>query len=182
MEVIVFALAALGAIAGGVGVIASGPPVRSALALLLVLGCLAIMYLLLSAQFIAVLQVIVYAGAIVVLFLFVIMLLGARTETMPGKLRWQKPVAALLAAAFVAGLGAALRGPAGAGVAPTHAGFGTAESVGRVLYTTFVLPFEVASVILLVGIIAGVVIGRPAAAPRPLPESRAAQRAEAARR
>lgn len=181
MEVIVFALAAIGALAGGVGVIASRPPVRSALALLLVLGCLAIMYLLLSAQFVAVLQVIVYAGAIVVLFLFVIMLLGARTEPPSEQLRWQKPAAALLAAAFVAALGVALRAPAGAGAA-TPADFGTAESVGRVLFTTFVLPFEVASVLLLVGIIAGVVIGRPAAAPRPLPPSPPSRPAEAARR
>src|SRR5207249_4030563 len=86
---------ALGALAGGLGVVAGRLPVRNALSLLLVLGSLAVTYLLLAAQLIAVLQVIVYAGAIVVLFLFVVMLLHRQLGAMsPDRLRWPRPSAA----------------------------------------------------------------------------------------
>lgn len=173
MEVILFALASLGAVAGGVGIIASRFPVRSALSLLLVLGCLSVLYLLLAAQFIAALQVIVYAGAIVVLFLFVLMLLHARSgETAPSPLGWVTPVGLLLGGIYLIGLlGTLLAGDARR-AAPVGAEFGTAEAVGRVLFTRFVLPFEAASVLLLVGIIAAVVIGRPATTPPASPNAR----------
>ncbi len=164
MEVIVFAFAALGALAGGLGVIGSRLPVRSALSLLLVLGSLAVMYLLLAAQFVAVLQVIVYAGAIVVLFLFVIMLLhGQLGRRSPDKLRWQRPLGIALTAAFLSILLFIIRFGTGPAAAPTPPGFGTAQAVGQTLFTAFLLPFEAVSVILLVGIVAAVVIGRPAA-------------------
>jgi NADH-quinone oxidoreductase subunit J len=163
MERIIFAAAALGALAGGVGVIASRPPVRSALSLLLVLGSLAVLYLLLAAQFIAALQVIIYAGAIVVLFLFVIMLLHARTgEARAEKLRAQRALAFVLAAALLGAVLAVVRAGPATGPAPAAEGFGTAQAVGAALFTSYVLPFELASVLLLVGIIAAVVIGAPA--------------------
>ena len=162
MEFIVFVVAAAGALAGGVGVIASRSPVRSALSLLLVLGNLAILYLLLVAQFIAALQVIVYAGAIVVLFLFVIMLLHMRSgEGRIEKLRWQRPVSYALSVGFLGALLWAIWTGTGTQVAMPSVGFGTVESVGHSLFTTFLLPFEVASVVLLIGIIAAVVVGRP---------------------
>ncbi len=164
MEVIVFVVAAIGALAGGLGVIGNRLPVRSALSLLLVLGSLAVMYLLLAAQFIAVLQVIVYAGAIVVLFLFVIMLLhGQLGKRSPDKLRWQLPAGIVLAAVFLSILLFTIRYGTGPAAAPLPPEFGTAQSVGRTLFTSFLLPFEAASVILIVGIIAAVVIGRPVA-------------------
>lgn len=160
MEIVVFVVATIAALAGGVGVIASAQPVRSALSLLLVLASLAVLYLLLAAEFIAVLQVIVYAGAIVVLFLFVIMLLHARTgEERAEKLPRQRAAGLVLAAVFLAGLGYALLAAAAPPVGDVGAGFGSAQSVGGTLFLTYVLPFEVASVILLVGIIAAVVLG-----------------------
>lgn len=166
MELVIFILAAAGALTGGVGVIASRPPVRSALSLLLVLGSLAIMYLLLNAPFIAAVQVIVYAGAIVVLFLFVIMLLHMRSgEGRVEKLRWQRPVSYVLSGVFLTALLWAIWTGSGTLVATPSPGFGTVESVGRSLFTTFLLPFEVASVVLLIGIIAAVVIGRPVVPP-----------------
>lgn len=182
MEVVIFTFAAIGSIAGGLGVVASRLPVRNALSLLLVLGSLAVTYLLLAAQFIAVLQVIVYAGAIVVLFLFVIMLLHRQLgELSPDRLRLQLPVAIGLAAAFLILMLLTIRFAAvGAGPAPAE--FGTAESVGRALFTTFVLPFEIASVILLVGIIAAVAIGRPASQPVATPGRSTAAPAGASRR
>lgn len=160
MELIVFVIAAAAALAGGIGVVASAQPVRSALSLLLVLGSLAVLYLLLAAEFIAVLQVIVYAGAIVVLFLFVIMLLHARTgEGRAEKLPRQRAVGVVLAAAFLAVLGYTLLTTAAPPVREVARGFGSAESVGGALFLGYVLPFEVASVILLVGIVAAVVLG-----------------------
>jgi NADH-quinone oxidoreductase subunit J len=162
MDLIIFIAASAGALAGGVGVIASQPPVRSALSLLLVLGSLAVLYLLLAAQFIAALQVIIYAGAIVVLFVFVIMLLHARTgEARAEKVRGQRIAAVLLAAGFLGVIISVLRSRPGVGPAALPEGFGTAQAVGRALFTEYVLPFELASVVLLVGIIAAVVIGRP---------------------
>jgi NADH-quinone oxidoreductase subunit J len=161
VEVILFGAAAVGALAGGVGIIASRAPVRSALSLLLVLACLAVLYLLLAAQFVAVLQVIIYAGAIVVLFLFVIMLLNARSgEAAPPKLPGLRAAGVVLAAAFLAVAGLLLAGGDSAPPAVVGAEFGTAQAVGRVLFTAYVLPFELASVVLIVGIVAAVVLGR----------------------
>ncbi len=161
MELVVFIVAASAALAGGVGVVASAQPVRSALSLLLVLCSLAVMYLLLAAEFIAVLQVIVYAGAIVVLFLFVVMLLHPRRgEVRPEKLPRQRSAAVLLGGIFALALVYAIA-PARATVPPAPPGaFGSAQSVGAALFSTYLLPFEVASVVLLVGIIAAVVLGR----------------------
>jgi len=162
IEIIIFSAAAAGALAGGVGVVASAQPVRSALSLLLVLGSLAVMYLLLAAPFVATLQVIIYAGAIVVLFLFVIMLLHARSgEERPSKLRGQRVAAFVLSAAFYAAILAVLRTVRSAPVSTIGSEFGSAQFVGGALFTTYVLPFELASMVLIVGIIAAVVIGRP---------------------
>jgi len=163
IEVVIFGAAAVGALAGGLGVVLARAPIRAALALLLVLGSLAVLYLLLAAQFIAVLQVIIYAGAIVVLLLFVVMLLHARTgEARPTKLPRQRPVGFLLAAVFLAAVVTALRDAAPPPLPAVGQGFGTAESVAGVLFTRYVLPFELASMVLVVGIVAAVVIGRGA--------------------
>lgn len=161
VEIIIFGGAAAGALLGGIGIIASRAPVRSALSLLLVLACLAVLYLLLAAQFIAVLQVIIYAGAIVVLFLFVIMLLHARSgEASPTKLPGQRSAGLILSALLLALLAVALWGRGGGPAAAVGEEFGTAEAVGRMLFTTYVLPFELASIVLIVGIVAAVVLGR----------------------
>ncbi|MBI3998356.1 MAG: NADH-quinone oxidoreductase subunit J [Armatimonadetes bacterium] len=160
MEWAVFVPTAALALAGGVGVIAARQPVHSALALLMVLASLAVSYLLLAAQFIAVLQVIIYAGAIVVLFLFVIMLLHARSGEGPReKLPRQRAEAYVFAALYLGVLLAAALGAA-APLASIAAEFGTAQQVGESLFTTYLLPFELASVILLVGIVAATVLGR----------------------
>jgi NADH-quinone oxidoreductase subunit J len=160
VETFLFALVACLALAGGVGVIASRRPVYSALALLLVLGSLAVDYLLLDAQFIAVLQVIIYAGAIVVLFIFVIMLLHVRSGEDPGIQVVLPPVVgAVLSGVFGLAILAVVTRPA-AGPASVGAGFGTAQEVGRALFSRFLFPFEAASVLLLIGMIGAVVLGR----------------------
>ena len=162
-----FAVIAALALAGGVGVIASRQPVHSALSLLLVLGSLAVDYLLLGAQFIAALQVIIYAGAIVVLFVFIIMLLHARGEEDLTSRSVLPPAAAVsLGAAFGLVLLIVLLGisPPPAAV---DARFGTVQNVGRILFSRFLLPFEAASVLLLIGMIGAVALGKrlPAAYP-----------------
>jgi NADH-quinone oxidoreductase subunit J len=160
VEWAVFLPAAVLALAGGVGVVAARQPVHSAIALLIVLAALAVTYLVLAAQFIAVLQVIIYAGAIVVLFLFVIMLLNVRSgEGATVKLPRQAAAAALFAAFYLAALLAAVLGAAGP-FPPTPEGFGTAQAVGWALFTEFLLPFELAAVLMLVGIVAATVMGR----------------------
>jgi NADH-quinone oxidoreductase subunit J len=163
MEVLLFTIASALAIAGGVGVIAARQPVHSALALLLVLGSLAVLYLTLLAEFVAVVQIIVYAGAIVVLFLFVIMLLHARSperERPPRAGRLTIP-AVIFGALLLATISIAVLGDIGATVATSPPdGFGSTEAVGRELFTRFVLPFQAAGILLLIGIIAGVVLGK----------------------
>jgi NADH-quinone oxidoreductase subunit J len=160
VEWLIFVPAACLALAGGIGVIASRQPVHSALSLLMVLAALAVTYLLLAAQFIAVLQVIVYAGAIVVLFLFVIMLLHARRgEGSREKLPRQRAAAIVLGAVYLVVLAVAVLAATGP-FAQVEPDFGTAQRVGQSLFGTYVLPFELASIILLVGMIAAVVLGR----------------------
>jgi len=166
VEGVLFAVTAVLALAGGVGVIASREPVHSALALLLVLMSLAVDYLLLGAQFIAVLQVIIYAGAIVVLFVFIIMLLNVRSGEGPPMPRvvppWLAGVLALAFAALLAFAAATARGPA----ASLGADYGTVQQVGRALFNAYALPFEAASIVLVVGMIGAVALGkRPAPTP-----------------
>lgn len=163
MELALFIPFAALALAGGLGVIASRRAIHSALSLLLVLSSLAVLYLLLGAQFIAVLQVIIYAGAIVVLFLFVIMLLHMATgEPAARGVRPWRAGALLAAALFLVALLTAVARPRTAALltAGPALGFGTAETVGRTLFTRFLLPFELASVVLLVGIIGAVVLAK----------------------
>jgi len=157
---VLFGIAAVCALGGGIGVIAARRPVHSALGLLLVLLSLAVDYLLLDAQFIAVLQVIIYAGAIVVLFVFIIMLLHARSGEGPGtRAGLRIPAALALSALFGAGLVVlAASGHAPARAVP--AGFGTVQDVGRALFGRYLLPFEAASLVLLVGMIGAVVLGK----------------------
>jgi NADH-quinone oxidoreductase subunit J len=160
METVLFAITAICALAGGVGVIASRRPVYSALALLLVLLSLAVDYLLLDAQFIAVLQVIIYAGAIVVLFVFIIMLLHVRSGEGPGRGAGLPPAAAgVLCALFGLGVLAVVGSMHTAPEAPP-VGFGTVQVVGRALFRQYLLPFEAASVVLLVGMIGAVALGK----------------------
>ncbi len=162
VEGVLFAVTAVLALAGGVGVIAAREPVHSVLGLLLVLISLAADYLLLGAQFIAALQVIIYAGAIVVLFVFIVMLLNTRSgEGRPDRVL-PPALAIVLSAAFAALLVAAaatVRGPA----ASVGADYGTVQQVGRALFTVYALPFEAASIVLIVGMIGAVALSkRPA--------------------
>lgn len=181
-----FIIFSLIAIVAAAGVILSRRPIYSALFLLVNFATLAALYIMLQAQFLAVVQVIVYGGAIVVLFLFVVMLLGGgeltdiRDARRPGadasrplsqRLRWPQITALGLAVLLLATVGYGLitgqlnpiQGDAASGPgAATSFGQGSVQAIGSVLYTDYLLPFELASVLLLVGMIGAVVLARPA--------------------
>ncbi|OGF53043.1 MAG: hypothetical protein A2Z21_00115 [Candidatus Fraserbacteria bacterium RBG_16_55_9] len=161
MRSVLFWILALAAVGSSLTMITRSKPVHSAIAFLGTLVSLAGLFLLLYAQFVAILQIVIYAGAILVLFLFVIMLLHARSgEGSVEKLRLQRPLAIVLSLALLAGV-SFLFLQAGLSEAPTPAaGMGTAEEVGKTLFDHFILPFEVASVLLLAGILGAVVLSK----------------------
>jgi NADH-quinone oxidoreductase subunit J len=167
MEMVLFFILAIVAVAAGVGVIAQRSAVRSALFLLVNFCCLAGLYLLLNAQFVALVQVIIYAGAVVVLFLFILMLLGIeRAEESPDLRRYQWIAGALLGALFLAGIIWALI-PIGTSLVPAAAEWAGAlvptdnmREIGAAMMTDFAIPFELASIVLLVAIIGAVVLAK----------------------
>ena len=163
MDVTLFLVLALVAVAAAIGMLVSQNAVYSALFLVINFGTVAVFYLLLGAPFIAMAQITVYAGAIMVLFLFVIMLLGAEKLT-PGKvLPYQRPMAIGLAVVLVAEAGYLLLSRARTPVttiAPTEA-TNTVEAiqaVGTTLFSNYLLPFEVTSIVLLVAMIGAIVL------------------------
>jgi NADH-quinone oxidoreductase subunit J len=160
MEMVIFFILAVIAVAAGVGVIAQRSAVRSALFLLVNFCCLAGLYILLNAQFVAIVQVIIYAGAIVVLFLFVVMLLGMEhAEETPDLRRYQWIAAVLLGVLLLAGVVWALI-PAQAETVPALVRTDNVRQIGQALLTRFTIPFELASVVLLVAIIGTVVLAK----------------------
>jgi NADH-quinone oxidoreductase subunit J len=153
-------------IAGAVGVIVERNPVHSALALVVTLFGTALIFLLLGDDFIAAVQIIVYAGAIVVLFLFVIMFLGVDKKEIIAHepLKAQRPLALLLVLLAVVGillLGAGAHYVLGAssstGVA-NHQPGGEVAALGRAVFTTYLLPFEATAALLIIAIIGAVVL------------------------
>ena len=163
VEVIIFGILALIAVGSAVLMIITRNAVHSALFLVIVMSALAVFFLGLSAPFIAMVQVAVYAGAIMVLFLFVIMLLGA--EQIGARLQrpWQVPLAIVMAVA-VLGLGGFVllnNQPVQIVNFPVDQIVqGTAEAVGAQLYSSYLFPFEAVSILLLVAIVGAVVLTR----------------------
>jgi len=168
MEVVLFAVLAFVAILAALLVVAHRHPVYSALSLVVTMLCIAFLFLLLRSEFLWVIQITVYAGAVMVLFLFVIMLLDLRREERPWHLpegRLQVGLGVLLALALLAELAVvavAVRAPASAGAFPPAvvAARGNAQLLGRLLYTEYVFPFELTSVILLVAIVGAIVMAK----------------------
>ncbi|MGZ4171391.1 MAG: NADH-quinone oxidoreductase subunit J family protein, partial [Solirubrobacteraceae bacterium] len=149
MSAVLFFLAAIGALAGAVGVVAIRNPFYSVLALVCHLIALAALFLLLRAEFVAAGQVVVYAGAVMVLYVFVVAYVGGSDEPLHrpgGALKVLAPLFGLAVAIelCIAMLGSALRGISSKG-APYVLGFGTPRHIGTLFLTTYLFPFEVAS-------------------------------------
>jgi len=165
MELLVFVLASVMVLAGAVGVIAYRNPVHAALGLVLTLFGVAVHFVSMEAHFLAAVQVIVYAGAIVVLFLFVIMLLGVdRAEDLdvePFKI--QRPLAVIVGASVTGlviaavGRGSSTLGEMSDAAAP---GDDNIRALARNLYSDHVLAFELTSVLLIVAVVGTVVLTR----------------------
>lgn len=164
-ELIFFFIVAAVAVGSAILMITRTNPVISVLYLIVNFFCLATMYLTLHAQFIAIIQILVYAGAIMVLFLFVIMLLNLGDETVLSEKRSLRRILAtgLIAAAFfeiiVAIATSPHNGPEPAGVALANT-MGTVETIGAVLYSRFLFPFEVTSMLLLAAMVGVIVLAK----------------------
>lgn len=174
MSSVLFFIAAAGVISGAVGVVVLRNPFYSVLALVAHLLSLAVLFLLLRAEFVAAIQVVVYAGAVMVLYVFVVAYVGDQTEPMGERLRGPGPVGsqlrlggaiaagAVLIELLIALLGTGLSAIDGKG-APYSSGpqtFGTPAYIGKLLLTRFLLSFEIASFLLLVAAVGGVVLAR----------------------
>ena len=177
IDSVVFAVCAAIVLIGALGVVLSRNPVYSALSLVLTLFGVAVLFVEEDAQFLAAVQVIVYAGAIVVLFLFVIMLLGVdrdepvTTSRLPG----QRPMAVLVGLATIGELLALARWRHWLTGAPTGSkssaigGFANTGALARSLFTTYLLPFELTSLLLIIAVLAAVVLARRPSHPQPAP-------------
>src|SRR5437763_16350296 len=159
----VWIVAAFACLGSGVAVVSSSSPFYSALALIGNLGSLAVLYLLLSAEFVAAAQVLVYAGAVMVMFLFVIAYIGPRIESpWAGGPGWQAVGAVLAAAALLVEIIVVIGLKAGGRLAHSdHVGaaFGSPSTIGRLFLTEPLLAFEIKSVMLIVAAFLGDFLG-----------------------
>lgn len=162
MDIFFFFLFAIVAVACGISVVVQTHPISSALSLIGVMASLAVLYLLLGAEFIAMAQIIVYAGAIMVLFVFVIMLLNTGAESKVGRSRTAVfvGVPALVIFLGLIALGIEKFFPAGPNVVFGAFSGGGPEQIGNALFTKYLLPFEVTSVLILIAILGAIVLAR----------------------
>ncbi|MEY2431189.1 MAG: NADH-quinone oxidoreductase subunit [Acidimicrobiaceae bacterium] len=168
MSEVLFFIAGTGAIAGAIGTVALRNPFYSVLALVGHLLSLAALFLLLRAEFVAAAQVVVYAGAVMVLYLFVVAYVGGGDEPLRraggSSLRGLAVVfaGALIIELVIATLGSGLKAidSAGAGYANAARGFGTPAQIGELFLTKFLFPFEIASILLLVAAVGAVILAR----------------------
>jgi NADH-quinone oxidoreductase subunit J len=176
LQTVLFSLFAIIALGAAIMMILHRNPVYSAIYLIVTLFALAGFYVLLNAPFVASVHIIVYAGAIMVLFLFVIMLLNLKQDPIRERHKFARrafassiviillaEIGVLIGSAFFTGTGVAAMPPAAslAPGAPDSTSFaGGAAAIGRQLFTTYILPFEIASVLLLVGIVGAVILAK----------------------
>jgi NADH:ubiquinone oxidoreductase subunit 6 (subunit J) len=172
VSAVIFFVAAIGAIAGATGVVLIRDPFFSVLSLVGHLLSLAALFLLLRAELVAAVQVVVYAGAVMVLYVFVVAYVGGEEATLSERLRGSGPVGqglragavvvgvAILTELLIAMLGTGLEAihKDGAGYVPGPHAFGTPAYIGQLLLTRFLLAFEIASFLLLIAAVGAVVL------------------------
>ena len=162
LHLVLFSVFGLVCVAGAVNLLVQRHPINSALSLVVVMASLALIYLLLGAEFVAAIQVIVYAGAIMVLFVFVIMLLnaGAEEHTRGSRIALFVGVPGIVVlAGTVAWMLIRSSGSLG-GVSISASNFGETHNIARLLFRDFLLPFEVTSILILIAIMGAVVLGK----------------------
>lgn len=165
-DLITFVVSAIAVVLGALGVILMRNPVHSALMMILTLFAVAVLFVEQNAQFLAAVQVIVYAGAIVVLFLFVIMLLGVdkKENLRKDKLRGQRPLAIFAVVVMFAEILTLSRGNWATGAHGTVLSTTTHSSnvvqLAQSIFTTYLLPFEATSVLLIIAVVGAVVLVR----------------------
>lgn len=162
MDALLFLTFAAIAVLCAINLVLQTHPISSALSLVGVMGSLAVLYLLLGGAFIAAVQLIVYAGAVMVLFVFVIMLLNAGKEQKRSKSALRMWISVPLLFTFVVFLASLIvkRTPQSAGVKFGEFTGGGVADVGRSLFTTYLLPFEATSILILIAILGAVVLAR----------------------
>jgi NADH-quinone oxidoreductase subunit J len=162
MSLIIFLVFAIIAVICAINVVVQTHPISSAISLVGVMASLAVLYLQLGGEFIAAAQMIVYAGAIMVLFIFVIMLLNAGAETKQGRSIMVQLLGVPAVIALLGVLAYFVQRMFPAGMTVTFGGFrgGTAYDIGKALFTTYLLPFEITSLLVLIAIIGAVVLAR----------------------
>ncbi len=162
MEGLLFLTFATIAVLCALNLVLQTHPISSALSLIGVLGSIAVLYLLLGGEFIAAVQLIVYAGAIMVLFVFVIMLLNTGAEKQPTRKIVVTWISLPLLFTFIALAAMLIAQQVPKTEVVTFGGFsgGTTLSVGRSLFTQYLLPFEVTSILILIAILGAVVLAR----------------------
>jgi len=170
MHLILFLLFAGFCLAGAVNLLIQTHPINSALSLIVVMTSLAVLYLLLGAEFLAVAQVIVYAGTIMVLFTFVVMLLNAGREERTLGSRAAIMVGFPAVVALLAVAATVILHTQGLGTAAMRDGITSMQELSTVLFTKLLLPFEVTSVLILIAILGAVALARPGDGERTLGE------------
>ncbi|MBP7184489.1 MAG: NADH-quinone oxidoreductase subunit J [Saprospiraceae bacterium] len=160
MTPILFYAFATIAVLTAVLVVASKNPVHSVLYLILCFVSIAIEYILLNAQFLAIVHLIVYAGAIMVLFLFVLMLLNLNSDTEPQKSTIVKIIAAISGSMVLLTLVAALNNGAVVSSTNTSVNMGLVKNLGLILFTEYVVPFELSSILFLAAMVGAVMLGK----------------------
>jgi NADH-quinone oxidoreductase subunit J len=160
MHLILFFLFAGFCLAGAINLLLQSHPISSALSLIVVMTSLAVLYLLLGAEFLAAAQIIVYSGAIMVLFTFVVMLLNAGREERTLGSRAARAIGLPAVVAVFAVLATIILRAQGLGVASLSDGITSTEDLSRVLFREMLLPFEVTSVLILIAILGAVALAR----------------------
>ena len=164
MSAVMFFLAGIGAVVGAIGVVALRNPFYTVLALVFHLLSLAALFLLLQAQFVAAAQVIVYAGAVMVLYVFVVAYVGGQDEPLGAPGSALKGAALLAAGALFVELSIAIFGSGLKAIdsrgAAVGSGYGTPQQIGQLLLTKFLFAFEISSILLLVAAVGAVILAR----------------------
>lgn len=156
-----FGILSLMAIMFALMVVFTRNPVNSVLYLVLTFFCIAGHYLLLNAQFLAVVHIVVYAGAIMVLFLFIIMLMNLNADTEPRKNIFTRAIAGIIGGILLFVMVGALKGAEQLQLSQAGASqIGLVKNLGKVLFSEFLFPFEIASILLLAALVGAIMIGK----------------------